>query len=344
MSGLFSSVSGLVAGMSNEELRWRLHDALYNVEPGFIGVNNVYPDGGKDDLSPQSVVYECYVNNEYYLYSRTYQVSDAGDVTVNDDRREVEISVSYKAVGLGASSTERTAPVTNCGCQNTNPIPNPTTNPTPEVTTMTTSSKSALISRITSAKNGKSPFKPEDAPALEHFSIERLTALADSVSPIESAMTAATVTPTEAPANAATEIAPETSTATTTSVAAPSPAPAALSADAVLNALPPIMREALKTLSGATTARREQLITSLASAQTAFTREQLAAKDEAELLKLAQLARLDIAETNLSYVGAALSAPADPNGSNVYKPTQGYTAALAKAAKSASGNGANSAN
>lgn len=77
-------------GLSDQELRIKLWDILYSIEPAFVGIEDVYQDS-------KTVRYICnpvYPEAVTQMWRRTFQVVE-GEVSVGDEREEVTFDIHY---------------------------------------------------------------------------------------------------------------------------------------------------------------------------------------------------------------------------------------------------------
>ena len=78
-------------GQSDADLRERLSVELYATEPGFLGIDAVFPD---ENL----VIYGAAPDGETLLFRRSYSTDDAGVVTLADDKQQVALVRRYEPV------------------------------------------------------------------------------------------------------------------------------------------------------------------------------------------------------------------------------------------------------
>lgn len=95
-------------GLSDFDLRSKLWDVLYSIEPAFSGIEDVY----QDSKTVRYITNPTYPEHKMYLWRRTFDVAEDGTVTVNDDREEVDFAVNY--IYLGSRDKPSDQP---CGCQ-----------------------------------------------------------------------------------------------------------------------------------------------------------------------------------------------------------------------------------
>lgn len=89
-------------GTSDVELRASLDEALRAVEPGYLGIDAVFPDDS-------AVVYAVAPTDSIQLFRRTYTVATDGVAALNDDAEEVKQNVVYEPVSKAATA--------GCGCK-----------------------------------------------------------------------------------------------------------------------------------------------------------------------------------------------------------------------------------
>lgn len=83
--------------MTDDNLRQKLYDAIKEVEPNVVHIEAFYPV-----TDPSHVAYSCYHddggNYEWYTYERSFELSDAGVVTISQTKVEVERVTKYEPV------------------------------------------------------------------------------------------------------------------------------------------------------------------------------------------------------------------------------------------------------
>lgn len=99
-------------GLSDKELRDKLWDQLYAVEPAFYGIENVYQESS-------TVTYITSPDKKLHMWRRTFTMGDDGAVAINDDREEVAVTDFYY-IYMGENPTAMIAAQSSsepCGCQ-----------------------------------------------------------------------------------------------------------------------------------------------------------------------------------------------------------------------------------
>jgi len=309
-------------GASDSELRQSLSIALFAAEPGFDWIVDVWQD-------TQTVVYMCFImddngmgqgNGHSALFQRTYGITDAGAVTLNDDRVEVKAKTVYvplsadaapqaaqvtPSVATSATSTSTLASspastvLSSCGCQNGAHGTTNTASPSGGTSNMGLTAEQRLA-RITTL-SGKLKLSAAGVKVLEGMTDEDLETagkeLEAAEAPASTPGTTAPATPSSTPASAPTGAPTPESTPTAPSTPPTTPQTANLSAgDTSTAALPPqdlaLVRGLLDELRARDTAERGALITALStsSASSVFTSEQLQSKPTSELRQLAAIA------------------------------------------------------
>ena len=268
---MFASMSeALKAAMSNNELRTKLFKAVSEKE---MGVDLVYDE----DVEAKTFIYRiCIRYGDYYdsyeydykLFRRSFEIS-GNDVTIMDDAVEVEWFEGWRdKSAVVESETKLTASETvtePCSCHNKEK----------EVVPVNVNEKKTLITKLIGA--AKSPFEESDRGMLEGMKEEKLTSL---VSAYEgTGAVPASPETTVAPAAETTPVVTPTTTVTT-SQAAP---------DQVT-----ISKEEYSDIKAAASAYRQQqeqhrasIISSIKTAQSAFTDEDLNSMPTPQLEKLA---------------------------------------------------------
>lgn len=312
-------------GASDSELRQSLSIALYSVEPGFDWIVDVWQDSS-------TVVYMCYVmddtgmgNGHSTLFQRTYSMSDAGTVTLADDRVEVKAKTVYVPLSAdaapqpaliaadpatsaaGIASPPAPSVLSSCQCQTgagahahtpTAPaLPTSSTPPSGGNTNMalTAEQRQARITALSTRLKITSSAGVKALGALTDEDLEGAGRELEATSPAAPA-----TPPAGAPAPATTPEAPATpstspATPTTPATSATPAQPANLSAGATPTPSAEdlaLFRGMMDELRARDTAERASLITALSAAPNVvavYPSEKLAAKPTSELRELAQI-------------------------------------------------------
>lgn len=262
-----SAMTAFKSAMSNNELRLKLYKAVEQVDQGVMYVDD-------EDVEAKTFRY-CvvirygdywdYEQMEHHYYQRSFSVDDSGNVAIGDDRTEVEWFEGWREkVDSEKEKTEveLTASETNkpCSCQDEKEVP-----------LVNANEKKALVSKLIGA--AKSPFDESDRAMLEGMKEEKLTALMSAYKEGEAQTTittpAAPVVPVNPPAN-------QTETST------PPPGMSLVSDDELND-----IKAAASAYRSQQEAFKTSLISSLKSAQTAFTEDDLKKMDISTLEKLA---------------------------------------------------------
>lgn len=303
------AVTNSDVGFSDQDLRDELNEELLAIEPMYCRVIEVWPD-------TNTVVYTVYTNAIDYVvifYRRTFTPNAiTGEVAVNDDRVEVQPTMSYEpvppggdeaaegegttsdpAMTTGAGGTNAASTSTPCACggkdHSTMATPQTAAAATPA---LTAAEKNTLASRVVAL--AASPFQAGDETALAALSDERLRALETAYAPVAQATQATPGAPASTPATSA------AAQATGGNGADPWPAPPRDVAS-YLAALPPDVAANLSRSLARDEQARTVLAARLVAAQTVYTKEQLAGMSYDELGRIARLVQIDEAP---SYAGA----------------------------------------
>lgn len=290
-------------GMSDADLRGSLWDAIRAVEPGFDGIVEVFPDSG-------TVIYAAFPEQDLIFYRRSFTMADGGEVSLADDREEVEPVTRFEPVAAESQPTETKEPAAaeNCGCPKEGRSIRAAHTSTAAEAEEESMTKKNLVGRLIDCE--RSPFTKESTEVLEAMSEEQLQALADSFQepeePEEEAEPKKAAPPTE----------PEPE-----KVAEPATPPE----DVVQ-----LRKEEYERMRAATAcfeaqqkATKDALVAQLKGAQTTYTEARLQAKSVEELQELASLLKLDEPRRDYSGQGlpiAAASAGDDPDGFNAGPP------------------------
>lgn len=261
-------------GMSDADLREGLFSALRADEPGFEGIQEVFPNDGV-------VIYVTAPEGELQYFEREFDVSEDGEVSLAEDKVQVEPTLKYEPVAAQEdmetkdSSEESTLAAGDCGCNKNRGDGGDaiTDNQEGDATTMSDSNLDGLVERLIASE--VSPFTEDDRSSLEAFGEDRLTELADG-------FTEASESADEEPVTA-----PEDNEQGEDTVQ--------LSRQDYED-----MRAAAGAFRRQEEQRRKSLISSLSVAQDTYSKEELAEKDTEELEKLTRLAKVDKAEPDYS--------------------------------------------
>jgi hypothetical protein len=322
-----------VAGLSDEDLRMRISDALRAVEPGFQGIDMVFPDD-------MQVIYWCAPADAWLTLRRSFTADAAGVIALNDDREEVVPVVTFEPVSPTTAAAAPTPAATGaaptaaagCGCQHPAPA---TANTGDNPMQFTDAQKAARAPRIKALiDNPRCQFAAADQSYLETLADDRLQALEDGSkdttgnpapnapapgapntggadnaphpttdhvgAPAPGTVPAAPGTPAPAPA------APAAPGSTTPSTSAAAPAAAAakpLTSAEWMAQAPPEIRGLVERQQAADTARKTTLIGQLKTAQAEYTEAELQAMDVPALERVARLAKVDAPAADFSGIG-----------------------------------------
>lgn len=291
---MFASMSeALRNSMSNNSLRWKLYKAIEKVEPGISYVTD-------EDVEAKTVTYLVVLRfgdywesneSEYHWYQRTFTLDESENVTVNDDRVEVEPFEGWKPVGeaIPTPTLETTASSSNteCGCHK------------PKGDKSMSVNRQSVINRL-SVSGG--PFAGNKA-ALEAMNDVGLGNL-DKAYPVKAEDANPNLPATPANPNPPVEPATETPAqpvTPTTPVNTPTPQETqqtvSLSREDYTK-----MLAASNAFEAQQQAKKTALVTSLSTAQTAFTLPDLQAMEMSVLEKMAQALKVDQPQSQASYV------------------------------------------
>lgn len=162
LASLFS-MRNVAAGQSDVDLRRAIDTALRAIEPGYMGVDNVYPDG-TDDLSEPHVIYSAMPGEDWITLRRTYTSDASGAVTLAKSAEQVEEVTSYVAAEEKpiAAASKPTIKAAGCGCKGD------------KVMALDKTKKAELIAALVTDAN--SGFIEGDEAVLETFADDRLEA------------------------------------------------------------------------------------------------------------------------------------------------------------------------
>lgn len=282
MMALLAQIRG-ADGMSDTDLRYAVDSALRAVEPGYQGIDEIFPDGS-DTLPNPHVIYYVMPTDAWTLKRQSYTLSGDNVVTLAADAVEVEAVTKYEPIRAAAAAH---APC-SCGQQARQSEQQPTRG-------------SATMREDVKALIDAGTFTKEDATWMEGVPAERLAALAaQAKKPADPppAPAAAAPAPTPAPA-------PTTAAAATT-------ATQTMSKEDWLQAAPAEFRDMYENKKREDAARHAVLVTELKTAQTVYSEDRLKAKSLSELEELALLVQSTAPVVDFSGRGAPRAASRGP--------------------------------
>lgn len=285
-------------GLSDVDMRDRLSAALRAVEPGFDWIVRVFPESS-------TVIYTTIPEDKMLLWRRSFAVGGDDAISLNDDREEVQLVEKYEPVSRAATATvaetvavaetatvAATATTTECACQKH------LTSSTSTAST-TTSDKSDKGGDITMPKLKKdlvntlitsdsTVFAESDRKALEGLSDNTLQFLADQAEKQDKPDDSRETTP-PAPTPPAAPTLPQAPQTPQT----PNPEPNTAHLRQIPEDEYASMKAAAEAYQRQQAEAKSRLVSSLRSATTVYTEEQLNAKDMNELQLLAKVLKLD---------------------------------------------------
>lgn len=256
----------LKSAMSNNDLRWKLYQAIEKVDPGISFVHD-------EDVATGEVFYCTVVRlggdywddgeREYHNWKRTFTIDDKENVTVNDDAIEIEWFQGWKPLGEATpkmvETTNEPVMAASCSCKKGEK----------------TMDRNAVIDRLSKGPNALSVKVLE---AADDSVLERL----DEAYPEKKEEDKITSTTTPMPNST------------------PAPAPentVSLSKEEHAELI--AMRDAHRAQEKA---KKDMLVTSLKAAQTEFTETDLNAMEIGSLERMSRLLKVN-QPTNSTYVG-----------------------------------------
>lgn len=234
------------------------------------------------------VVYAVAPEQKVTLYRRAFTLDEGGAVTLAGEKEAVEPVTRYEPVTAAKSEAEPVA--ASCGCHK------PGDGLAAQTQGETMSKTKELVGRLIA--NERSPFTDEDRPALEAMAEEKLSALEQSFAEPPKAEPVKEE-PKEEPPKA-------------------DPQAVTLSRGEYED-----MRAAAASFKAQQKREKDTLVSTLKTAQDAYTGEELSALSLDELQKVAKLAKVDTVAAP-SYVGRGIPRTAD-SGEDIYRnPPDGY--------------------
>jgi hypothetical protein len=269
VSALFGGVNPRAAadGISMSDIWGALDRETRALEPGFLGVADVFPEDGY-------YVYACRPKDETILYRRKYEI-DGTNVTIGKSKREVLYKGSYEPVTQAAAAApEGTEQRAACGCGGSTPTTAAATT-TEGAPNMDPTKKKERVDALLA--NKKLPFTDADRAFLEAKDEAGLTALEAHAKTLETPATQTAATTT-------------TVTTPTTPVTTPT-TPTLLTAEQYIAAAPRELQDVLTESMRVAKEHRDGMIALLkATGRCDLTDAQLAAYNTAGLEQLVKLA------------------------------------------------------
>jgi Uncharacterized protein conserved in bacteria (DUF2213) len=305
LSALAQAQLTLATGMSDQELRDLLTEALKRVEPQLVGIQSVVPDdttvvylidpdpGGPMPLRP---------------YQRSYTLASDGRVTFSEERVPVRsrtewVPVTAQAAPAAAEATEPAAAAAaheDCGCGGRNRNVG--------AASAGGATMNVNAERITALiENPRSPFEEADRAYLGTLSAERIAAAEAQAA---------------APPPAAAPTAEEEAAAAATAAAAAAAAAGAVQIDAAELAE---LRRLASVAKADRAARKRALVGQLKTAQTTYPEARLLAMEVEQLQEIASLLSLHVQSQPTEFVGLERV-----ESTEAPEPPKPYTLALAR--------------
>jgi hypothetical protein len=268
--------------MSDQDLRRALNDVLHSSEPGFIGVESVFPDKGE-------VIYATMPEDKFLLFRRSYTMSKKGEVSLKEKKEQVEPVMKFETVGA-----EAPAP---CGCADKGE----------EAMKTKKERVAALIA------NPRLKLQPTHAATLEASSDEVLDSLESAVKIVEDkeAAEAAETKRKADEAAAALEVKRKADEAAAQTTRAASEAkPKTL--DEFVNEAPAELREILKDSVRIASENKKVIVKQLTdSGRCDYTAAELEAMSMSALQKLSKLADIKVAAPVVDFSGRGMQQPTE---------------------------------
>ncbi len=247
-------------GVSDKDLRRALDAALRAVEPGYMGIDEVFP---ADNI----VIYSANPEDEWKTLRRSYTMD--GDKVKLAKAEQVEAVITYEPIKAAAGVGPVAAPTTACGCKDK----------TPAGTLTGATAMKESVKKLIEGSAGK--YTEADATWLEQVPEERLAALAPAATPAPAPTTAAAGNE-QPPAPKS----PDTGTQTP-------PAPTPPTNPGAVRTIPEAEYNTLMALASkqkaAEAVRGNELRASLKTAQKEYTEAELAAMPVEQLERMARM-------------------------------------------------------
>lgn len=281
---------GAEEGVSDADLRGSLDRALFAEEPGYLGIDAVF-------AGENLVVYAVAPEQKVTLYRRAFTLDEGGAVTLAGEKEAVEPVTRYEPVTASKSEAEPVA--ASCGCHK------PGDGLAAQTQGETMSKTKELVGRLIA--NERSPFVDADRAYLEALSETRLSAfegLLEDAGPLHpvpavEAKTEMGEKPKEEPPKA-------------------DPQAVTLSRGEYED-----MRAAAASFKAQQKREKDTLVSTLKTAQDAYTGEELSALSLDELQKVAKLAKVEQTQTP-SFLGRGVPRTADSTEDVWRNPPDGY--------------------
>lgn len=180
------------SGPSDQDLRYKVFEALHAVEPAFDGVVAIYAESS-------TVIYSVCPNGDYMLKRRGYSLDDAGAIALAEDTEVVESQVQFVPVKTKESDSEGSGEQAAAAASAAIAPPVPSSTPPADASCACGGRRNAadngnvkgeaqmpntnkeLAERLIACE--RSPFTEEDRVNLEAFPTARLAALVEQITP-----------------------------------------------------------------------------------------------------------------------------------------------------------------
>lgn len=304
-------------GMSDVELRDALDRALRSTVPGYIGIAAVFAD-------EKQVVYGSAPEESLDFWRCSYTAGSDGTVSLADAREKVKRVEKWEAMSAEpTANTQRTA----CGCQGgaeaTTTAASTPANPQGDTHMDKAQRIKALID------NPKTPWKAADQSYLEGMSEDRLKEVEQHAAPAEE-------DPTKKKENEG-QPAAVPQQQQTTPAATPAAQPQQVAAAATeeteeqqIAKLPKSLRAMVERAQASERARKTALITTLKSAQTEYTEQELQDMPIDGLERMSRLLQAEVDVPAADFTGRGFPRAAAAVGDYLSNPPSGYDKALEK--------------
>lgn len=282
------------ADMSDSDLRRGIGEALRAVEPGYLGIDSVFP-------SEQLVVYATMPEQELLLFRREYNINDDGSIKLEKTKEEVRPVTRYEPLSASAEPP--------CGCGQRH-------NEGEQHMKTKAERVKALID------NAKMKLAKDSQAALEASPDTVIDSLEAAAAVLETG--GATANP---PAPAAAAPAATTSTEATTgeqrnnaaaaapAAAAPAPAPRVLTMEEYINQAPLELRDGLRATAALTKSEKTANIKVLTeSGRCDYTAAELEAMDAPSVARMAKLVGGKAANRQVDYSANGIRANTGTEG------------------------------
>lgn len=103
IASFLSSLRDSEVGVSDRDLRYKVDAALRAIEPGYMGLSEMYPDG-TDDMATPHAIYDVCPADEWMMMRRGYTLSADGSIALDANADRIEPVTTYEVVTAASAA------------------------------------------------------------------------------------------------------------------------------------------------------------------------------------------------------------------------------------------------